>query len=125
MHARAQTENNGLVDVSGFNALTDVFGSLIFDEEDLESITGFQSLQTIDGTLQITNSPNLNSLAGLANLQFIVGDLFLGGGVDLTNLNELENLQNVTGNCLPISGDNSILGILTASNENIQAACFG
>lgn len=78
--------------VSGFNALDEAGTVSIRYNAQLSQVTGFDSLQTIDSGLYITNSPGLTSLPSFANLTTI-GSLDL---YDLPALNSMPGFQSLT-----------------------------
>ena len=89
---------------------------LIRSNNALTSITGFQSLETVDDDVTISNNPLLTSIAGLGNLTTVNGDLDLFS-TGLSSLAELTSLTTVTGTC-------SIeLSLLATAPQNVQDAC--
>lgn len=72
-------DNDELEDISGFNNLTHVGDgpSAIFNNNNLQRISGFQELVELDGVLDINNNPALESISGFSKLNNIGNGLFI------------------------------------------------
>ncbi len=104
------TEMENSVEIGMFGAITDIHdltplnriqsidGDLRIDSNDnLNSLSGLDSLNNITGTLNISNS-NLTDLSGLGALTAIGGGLRMQFNSDLTTLSGLDNLNTIGGN---------------------------
>ena len=91
--------NNPLLsNLSGLNNLTTVGGKLEIRFMEIESLSGLESLNYVDG-LDISSNPNLATLNGLENLSNSGAEDFrIGFNEGLTSLSGLENLESIGGN---------------------------
>ncbi len=86
------------ITLSGFNSLNSISGSLnIFNDGSLNEISGFSSLTSIGGDVEI-NSTALNNLDAFSSLTQIGGSLDITANEALENINGLSNLLGISGN---------------------------
>ena len=95
--------NVSIQSLEGFNNLTEVsylsigsYGS--YGNTTLQSLSGLDNLETINGSLHIGRSEQLNNLEGLNSLTSIGGGFTIFDNSALNNLSGLENLIAVGGN---------------------------
>jgi hypothetical protein len=92
------SNNNGLLDITGFQGLKNIYGLLnIQFNNSLTSISGFNQILSITRQLQIENNPALTSITGFGSLNKIVGMLYLKNNPVLSNISGFSGLRNVDG----------------------------
>ena len=90
-------ENPFLFSLDGFNALTDIAGFLLIDQNfELVNLTGFSSLERVGSTtrsvgLQLTLNPRLRTLSAFPALETVDGRLIFSfnGLLDISGFNSL------------------------------------
>lgn len=124
------SQNYALEELSGFNGLVSIanpdhpFSSdlLIFDIAE-DSITGFSSLEHIDGDLRIGSSVNLKGTQGFSSLISVGYELRISTNHELENLQGFESLTTVGGlNILQNNQLASLNGLeaLATSTRNVS-----
>lgn len=112
-------------DVASYSGCTVLVGHLQQDSVTaLADFSGLESVERIEGTLNVFRSPGLTSLRGLENLAVVEGDLFIHLNPNLTSLAALEKLRTVTGTFvvegndrLPQSDVDALTARVSASKE--------
>jgi hypothetical protein len=90
--------NFNLASLTGFNNVTEITGSLeISGNENLAKISGLNNLSVIGGHLNISNNNQLTVFPGLNKLTTIGGYLYIYGNPVLASFTGLENLSSVRG----------------------------
>ncbi len=111
----------GDVEITSNEELTQIAGCASIDGSvDVEGLTqtdmtGFNSLESITGSLWIMHSPGLESLEGLNNLQRIDEDLLLSYNDSLVSMDGLESLTTI-GNTLSLSNSENLTDLMGLSN---------
>ncbi len=85
--------NNLLQDFSGLNQLKSINNLLVFDNLQITSFKGLDSLLIIKGQADIYQNPNLENLKGLDNLEEISVYLTIFQNLSLASLDGLNGLQ--------------------------------
>ena len=96
--------------LNGLNGLNSIWGSLYISNNDsLDNLSGLENLASIGGSLDISQNQALTDLSGLEGLTSLTGSLLILGNDSLVSLEGLEGLTTVNGN-LQIGGDYYYLG---------------
>ena len=94
-------------DFNSLNGLMTIGGNLkFFNNYDIESIMGFNSLTELQGDLEITNNMNLENIESLSSLSSI------GGGISITQNQKLSNC------CSALDWETLTTGNVTIENNN-------
>ena len=81
-------------ELSGFNALTTIGGTLNLSFLDnLQSIDGFNALHTLDGSLIIRNNDKLESINGPLSLEMISAGVYVSHNPQLYSIDGLQNID--------------------------------
>lgn len=89
-------ENQTLTDLSGLDSLQHIDVTLdIFNNPKLRSLNGPKSLVSIEGSLGVNNNDSLISLSGLDFLTSIGGHLLITGNDSLISLHGLDNVSYI------------------------------
>ncbi|SFZ94336.1 Por secretion system C-terminal sorting domain-containing protein [Flaviramulus basaltis] len=89
-------DNENLASLEGLNSLQTLYSHLRFQNlPALADISALSNLVSITGDVNFQNCDALTTFNGLENLNFIYGDLFIVNNNALQNLNGLNNLQTV------------------------------
>lgn len=135
-------QSNNITNLNGLSPITNITGSLRFNNADMlsdisglsnltmvgldvritncgliTSLTGLTSLTSVGGDFNISNNPNLTSLQGITSLSSVGGNFILNSNASLTQLQNSQNTVTVSGNITLNSNDELI--DLTGL-ENIQ-----
>ena len=98
--------NNSLNSLSGFEDLNSVGGYLeVSSNEALTSLTGLEGLTSIGGYLSVSSNDALTNLAGLENLLSIGGNLSISYNAAITSLSGLDNVTSIGGSLSVSSND--------------------
>lgn len=89
--------NAGLVAITGLNNLTKVGGFDLEFNLQLETVTGIQKLQSVDGSFRMYYCSNLNTVTGFSNLTLIEDDLIISRCNLIPSLSFLSNVEDVPG----------------------------
>lgn len=90
--------NSRLASLQGFRGLKNVRSLRIGQNDLLESIEGFDSLETVDSSFSIDRNPNLRTIVGFNNLTRVdEGDLEVYTSRDLIEFSAFKALQRVGG----------------------------
>jgi len=89
--------NDNLMSIDGFNSLTNSDNIEIMNNNALASITGFQNLQTVMGKIHIHFHPNLTEVSGFQNLLSVAENLHFMGNDVLEHISGFGNLTTVGG----------------------------
>ncbi len=122
-------DNPALINLQGLNNLTSIItpissiGSIsrtfsISNNENLTSLDGLNSLQTIVINFRLEDLPSLASVSALSSLTSIAGDVYFQECDALTSFSGLENLTYIDGDLFIRSND--LLGSLDGL-ENLQS----
>ena len=104
--------------LSGLNSLTSIEGNLVIDNNPaLLSMSGLNKLTSIGGGLQISYNASLLSLSALSNVTSIRGILSVSYNDELTSLSGLDSITPYTISHLYIQG-NPLLSIC-----NVPSVC--
>lgn len=96
--------NSSLSDISALSQLTHIGGQLLIFGSDLESLTGLENVNTVQGiSISATDLTNLNALS---NITHIEGELTLENNADLMSLSGLENITHIEGEIKLIGNTN-------------------
>ena len=106
------TSNEELTQIAGCASID---GSVDVEGLTQTDMTGFNSLESITGSLWIMHSPGLESLEGLNNLQSIDEDLLLSYNDNLVSMDGLESLTTI-GNTLSLSNSENLTNLMGLSN---------
>ncbi len=91
------TIRNGLFDnVNSLAQLNTIGRNLNIADTKLNDLSGFSNLQSIGGTLEITNNNEVTTLVSLSNLMSINGFLTIRSMNNLSNLNGLQQIDPTT-----------------------------
>lgn len=90
-------KNGSLTSIAGFSSLEHIEHLMIINNDKLESLHGLESLDTINGRIQIWYNDMLANLSGLDNISHIRSDLMIEGNYSQINCRGLENLTCVEG----------------------------
>ncbi len=85
-------QNPKLENFIGFDSLSYVYDIHIGSNESLNSLIGFNSLDTVDYGLRISGTESLIDLNGLNNLSYINHNLTINGNEVLSSLSGIDNL---------------------------------
>lgn len=122
-------DNLELIEISGFNNLTRIFGSMVIDNnENLPNIKGIRSLKELNGTLQVTDNSLLTTLEGLQSLLY-AGDTSVQDGVLISGNNSLTDCSAIC----ELLGSNRVIGIVSiwdnpakcSSEMEVKEECLG
>ena len=105
---------NGLLDLSGLGALTEVLGDFQLRENlALQNLGGVELLNRVVGSLDIFGNPNLVSMVGLSGLRTIEGALLIQNNRILEDLDGIAGLERIDSFVMIISNDglNNIEGL--------------
>ncbi|MAD98141.1 MAG: hypothetical protein CMB99_12515 [Flavobacteriaceae bacterium] len=91
-----------LIDVNGFNSLTQVQDFVITNSASLQTIRGFASLETVPNNFEIGQLTSLRTITGFEALKTVNGIFDISDNVDLTSIPSFNNLE-VIGNDLNIN----------------------
>jgi len=88
-------DNDQLVDVNGFSNIETILGNFFMEGmENMNLVTGLESLELVEGYLRIEDCFGITSLSSLAELDYIGGDLYLYY-IGVTNFDGLDNLDSL------------------------------
>lgn len=93
-----EVRGTGITDFTGLNSLHQINGTLqgnsvsITDNLNLLSLSGFESLDSIQRSLFLTDNEQLESISGLSNLRFLGGRL----SIENSNLSDIASLNGIT-----------------------------
>lgn len=122
-------DNLELIEISGFNNLTRIFGSMVIDtNENLPNIKGIRSLKELNGTLQVTDNSLLTTLEGLQSLLY-AGDTSVQDGVLVSGNNSLTDCSAIC----ELLGSNRVTGTVSiwgnpakcSSEMEVKEECLG
>ena len=116
--------NEDLVTSEGLNALESIGGSLrvgwggtwLPGGTSLQSLSGFENLQTVGGTIEIFQS-GLSNLQGLENLISIGGDVSITSNDILSSLYGIQNIAESSIENIDIAGNSNL------SECDVQSIC--
>lgn len=91
------TKNSSLNSLEGLRNLTYSGGLVIFINNELETLSGLEGIETIQGNLEIAENQNLLNIDGLDNLKKVTRDLRIDFNYDLIDITALSNLNFVRG----------------------------
>ena len=117
--------NESLINIGGFQSLESIDGSLsVFSNNSLESISGFQSLGTIGSNLGLVSNPNLENLGSLARLNRadVVGDILISSNTNFDCSDPEPNFVTATsssGNAVNCAQDLLFSSLAVANNEAV------
>lgn len=121
------TNCKNLLNISNFNKLSFVNNITIALNPLLEKIEGFNSLKTINSSLEIGNSASLTEISGFDNLQNIEGELNISLNKELIAITSFNNLISI-GNDLNFTSNpklksfNGLLNLEIIGNDlNIES----
>jgi len=86
--------NDGLLNLSGLDALFSVDGEFIISNNSITDVTGLSTLSFVR-SLRITSNPNLTNLDGLSGLSNIENSLSITSNPQLTSILGLSALSSV------------------------------
>lgn len=115
---------SSLVDLKSFSSLASLGSTVTLSGLAIKNFEGLEALETIEGSLQITNNPSLTSLKGFDALSKIELDLQIYGSPELTVLNgfpQLQSVRNVTINQLTTLQE---IGDIFTSLNTVQNITF-
>jgi hypothetical protein len=109
-----------------FPVCSELQGYVLISGNDIRNLYGLNSINSINGSLTITNNDSLTSLEGMENLAEIahglaIGDMYSEGNPQLISLTGLQNLTSVGGQVLIANNPVSSLDGL----ENLLAIGYG
>ena len=93
-------DNDDLVSVSGFDSLVTVRGIDVLNNDSLESLPEFLSLESSDLSINIVSNPNLVRLSGFPLLNNIRGNLVVEFNRSLESISGFSSLENIAVNLL-------------------------
>ena len=128
MGAGIEFNNTTITEVSGFNNVEEI-GSLgtgsdwfiFLDNSEMVRISGFNSLRTINGVIQIIDNDKLEGVQGLSSLEKVGGLVQFNVNPSLLSLEGLENLVDVAE--LQSSVDSGLLITDNTSLVDCSAIC--
>lgn len=116
------------VDLAAFDALTSVIGSVVLSASTRQQITGFPSLELVDGDLAIVDHPNLENVDGFEKLADVGSSVTVVGNGALESL-VLSALEDVGGDVIVTHNDqlqsielsriSGIAGRLSVAGSNV------
>ncbi len=87
------SNNNNLVELSGFDNLNSTGSLFIHHNENLESLIGLENLSTIDYFLSIWYNDTLSDISSLGGLLYIGDELRINSNLTLNSLSGLDNID--------------------------------
>lgn len=86
--------NYDLIDFTGLESLQSVGNLYILNNESLESLSGLEILDSINGRLEIKGTSVLNDISHLSNLTYVDGTISIRYNESLSSLSGLENIDS-------------------------------
>jgi hypothetical protein len=89
-------ENNGsdyARDISALSKLREIFGDMYLDINFMPDLEGFQGLETVSGSVTLTDAALVGTLHGLRNLEWIGGSLTVQAFTLLENMDDLKGVR--------------------------------
>jgi hypothetical protein len=87
-------DNDSLNSIKDLGSLTYSGGLIINGNRELETLSGLEGIETIQGILKISYNTNLLNLNGLNNLKSVANELHILGNQNLTDIKALSNFNN-------------------------------
>jgi uncharacterized repeat protein (TIGR01451 family) len=109
------SDNPVLQNVTNLGKLNTVKAVVVYNNQQLNSLAGLVSLNTITQEIVINNNPLLTDLGFLINLSVINGTLEINGNTALASLSALQNIT-VINNGLKIAASPAIVSLANLSN---------
>ncbi len=98
--------NFSLIDIDGFNNLTnDLYLLTIADNDMLENVDGLIGVSAVNYYLGISRNNNLTNLNGLSNLAYVGNNVGISYNNQLVNLDGLSSLNTIAGGITVIYND--------------------
>ncbi|MBP6235154.1 MAG: T9SS type A sorting domain-containing protein [Saprospiraceae bacterium] len=112
-------QSNNITNLNGLSPITNITGSLRFNNADmLSDISGLSNLTMVGLDVRITNCGLITSLTGLTSLTSVGGDFNIASNPNLTSLEGITSLSSVGGNFI-LSANASLNQLANAQNPTM------